>query len=80
MINSSEMKIVMQRLMAKMIFTTQDGKKSKKIVRNSTRAVNNANSDAIANKMPATPDMTDPVRNDWQKQHVFRRGPAILLM
>lgn len=71
------MKIVMQRFMANIILTTHDGKKSKNIVRNSTRSVNMTTSEAIANRMPATPDMMEPVRSDWHKQHVFNSGPAI---
>lgn len=71
------MNIVMQRLMANMILTTDDGNQSNRIVRNSTRAVNNAIRDAIAKIIPNTPDTMDPVASELNLQHVFKMGPAI---
>lgn len=78
--SSAEMKMVMHRLMANMIFTTHDGKKSKKIVLNSIRTVNITTKVAIANKIPATPEVIDPTRSDWHKQHVLTSGPAMLFV
>lgn len=72
------MKIVIHRLMAKIIFTTHDGSQSKTIVLNSTRAVNITIRDAIANRIPSTPQIIDPVRNGMHLQHELSNGPAMI--
>lgn len=77
-ISRIEIRMVMHRLMARMIFTTHDGKISKKIVLKATRAVNMTTSVAIASRMPATPEMIEPVRSDWHRQQVFTIGPAMV--
>lgn len=71
------MNIVMQRLIAKIILTTDEGNQSNTIVRNSTRTVNNTINDAIASIMPNTPDIIDPLASELNLQHVFKIGPAI---
>lgn len=71
------MNIVMQRLTAKIILTTDEGNQSNTIVRNSTRTVNNTINEAIASNMPNTPDIIDPLASELNLQHVFKIGPAI---
>lgn len=74
------MKIVMQRLIAKIILTADDGNQSKTIVRMSTRTVNSTINDAIANTMPNMPDTIEPVASELNLQHVFNIGPAIFVV
>lgn len=76
-INKIDMNIVMQRLTAKIILTTDDGNQSNAMVRNSTRTVNSAINVPIASKMPNIPDTIEPVASELNLQHVFRIGPAI---
>lgn len=78
-INRTDMNMVIHKLMARIIFTTHGGKKSKNIVRYSTLTVNITISVAMANRIPHTPDIMDPDRSDWHRQHVFNIGPAILI-
>lgn len=73
------MKIVIQRLMARIILTTHDGSQSKRIVLNSTRAVNITISDAMASRMPKTPEIMEPVRNGMHLQQDDSNGAAIIL-
>lgn len=75
---SVDINIVMQRLIAKIILTTDDGNQSNSIVLNSTRAVNITINEAIASKIPSTPDIIEPVRSGMHLQHEFNNGAAIL--
>lgn len=74
------MNIVMQRLIAKIILTTDEGNQSNAIVRNSTRTVNSTINEAIASTMPIMPDIIEPVASELNLQHVFKIGPAILIV
>lgn len=76
-ISKIDMNIVMQRLRAKIIFTTVGPNQSNTIVLKFTRTVNNTINDAIASIMPNTPDTIDPVASELNLQHVFKIGPAI---
>lgn len=74
------MKIVMQRLIAKIILTADDGNQSKTIVRISIRTINSSINEAIANTMPNIPDTIEPVASELNLQHVFKIGPAIFVV
>lgn len=58
------MKIVIQRFIAKIILTTDDGSQSKTIVLNSTRVRNIAIKAAIAKRIPVIPETIEPVLSD----------------
>lgn len=75
---SVEIKIVIQRLTARIIFTTHDGSQSNRIVLNSTRAVNITISEAMASRIPKTPDIMEPVRNGMHLQQDDSNGAIIL--
>lgn len=69
--------MVMTRLTAKIILTTDEGNQSNAIVRNSTRTRKSAINVPIASIMPNTPDTIEPVASELNLQHVFKIGPAI---
>lgn len=56
--------MVIQRFIAKIILTTDDGSQSNTIVLNSTRVKNIAIKAAIARSTPAIPDTIEPVLSD----------------
>lgn len=59
-INKTLIKIVMTKLITRMIFTTDEGRKSNKIVLNSTRATKIIIMDIIDIKIPQTPEIIVP--------------------
>jgi hypothetical protein len=63
-ISKIEISMVMHKLIASIIFTTDCGSQSITIVLNSTRAVHIRTNEAIASSIPATPDITVPVRSE----------------
>lgn len=67
----------MHRLIARMIFTTEEGSQSMTMVLNSTRLTNITTNAIIASSIPQIPEIKEPVRSDWQRQHDWSIGPAI---
>lgn len=72
-----DMRMVMPRLKAIMIFTIHGGSQSKKMVRYVRRTVSITTMATIDNNMAQTPAIIEPVRNDWHRQQLFNIGFAI---
>lgn len=71
-------RMVMQRLTARMILTTLDGSQSKTIVLKSTLATNITIRDVMARMIPTIPDIREPVLSDWHLQQVDTKGRAMV--
>lgn len=72
-----DIKMVIHKLKPITIFTIQGGSQSRKMVLYCKRTVNIMMIDTMDNRMAATPAITEPVRNDWQLQQLWKIGFAI---
>jgi len=78
MIMSSDIKIVMHKLMTRIILTMSLGMKSKIIVLKCTRVVKITTMVMIDRTIASMPEITEPFRVDWHRQHEFNSGFGIL--
>lgn len=75
--SNMQIRTVMARFTARMIFTTLEGSQSKRIVLKSTLATNITTRDTMARMIPRIPEIREPVRSDWHLQHDCTMGPAM---